>query len=148
MSFMLLLTALLLPGTAMVFAEPNYAYDRIDLETLDYVRYTSDNPDLFTAFGTTVSSFLIITKIMGKWRGDSLILFHIGPADWQFLNLREMSPIILMQIVMPQIIRIFGLHLDGIRRLYGIITKNMDLMRGGRPTGHLTVWKQNKRFLT
>ena len=51
MSFMLLLTALLLPGTAMVFAEPNYAYDRIDLGTLDYARYASDNQDLFAALG-------------------------------------------------------------------------------------------------
>ena len=51
MSFMLLLTALLLPGTAMVYGEPIYVYERITLDTFDYARYASDNPDLSSAFG-------------------------------------------------------------------------------------------------
>ena len=48
---MFLMFSFLFSGNSVVFAEPNYAYDRIDLETLDYVRYASDKPDLFAAFG-------------------------------------------------------------------------------------------------
>lgn len=50
-AIMFLMSSFFFSRNSVVFAEPNYAYDRIDLETLDYVRYASDNPDLFAAFG-------------------------------------------------------------------------------------------------
>ncbi len=50
-TLMLLTSALLFPGTAVANAEPNYAYERITVDTFDYARYASDNPDLLAAFG-------------------------------------------------------------------------------------------------
>ena len=87
-TLMLLTSALLFPGTAVANAEPNYAYERITVDTFDYARYASDNPDLLAAFGQNRNLLFQHYRNNGKQEGR---LAHALPYKPSRLTVFELK---------------------------------------------------------
>ena len=88
-TLMLLTSALLFLGTAVANAEPNYAYERITVDTFDYARYASDNPDLLAAFGQNRNLLFQHYRNTGKQAGCLAQALPYKPSSLTVLELKR-----------------------------------------------------------
>ena len=89
LSLLLLVSALLFPLSATVYAEPNYVYERITLDTFDHNRYASDNPDLLAAFGQNRKLLFQHYQSNGKQEGRLVHALPYKPSRLAVFELKR-----------------------------------------------------------